>query len=168
MKLKQTHVMYAIVTSIVLIVFGLIIQVMHMSNNKALQYLGMLPLLIAVILNANAYSKANNANVSFKNIFGSCFKMVLIITAIVLVWSVISLQIFPEIKELAMEQALADMEKRGTPDDQIEMGMNFTNKFFTALVVGIVLTMYLFFGAIFSLIGAAVAKKNPVQQQLQP
>ncbi|OSZ82470.1 hypothetical protein CAP35_04150 [Chitinophagaceae bacterium IBVUCB1] len=168
MKLKQTHVMYAIVTSIVLIVFGLIIQVMHMSNNKALQYLGMLPLLIAVILNAMAYSKANEANVSFKNVFGSCFKMVLIITGIVLVWSFISLQIFPEIKTQAMEQAMAEMEKSNMPEEQMEMGLSYTEKFFTPIVMGAVLFMYLFWGAVFSLIGAAVAKKNPVQQQLQP
>jgi hypothetical protein len=55
------------------------------------------------------------------------------------------------------------MEGKNMSDDQIEQGIAFTKKFFTPLAIGGVLVSFLIMGVIGSLIGAAVAKKNPQQ-----
>jgi hypothetical protein len=48
-----------------------------------------------------------------------------------------------------------------TPDDQVEMALSFTKKFFWPFVIGGTILSTLFMGAIGSLLGAAVTKKNP-------
>jgi len=58
--------------------------------------------------------------------------------------------------------ARADMEKN--PDltsEQMDMGINFTRKFFLPLAIAAALFGTAIWGAIASLIGAALAKKNP-------
>ncbi len=52
-------------------------------------------------------------------------------------------------------------------EDQITQGVEFTKKFFMVFVLSAVLFGTLITGAIASLIGAAVAKKNPVSQSQQ-
>jgi sulfite exporter TauE/SafE len=43
----------------------------------------------------------------------------------------------------------------------MEASMNFMNKFFMVLVIGRTMLSYVIIGAIASLVGAAVTKKNP-------
>jgi ABC-type Na+ efflux pump permease subunit len=65
-------------------------------------------------------------------------------------------------KEKAMEAARKNMEAKGkmTPE-QITQALTFTKKFFMVFAIGATLLGYLIFGALASLIGAGVTKKNP-------
>jgi hypothetical protein len=91
------------------------------------------------------------------------FKVSAVIAIILLVYSLLSVNvIFPEIKEKTIEMQLKQMEERGMTEDQIETAMNFTKKYFTAFMIFGVLIGTIIFGCIASLIGAAVAKKKPM------
>jgi hypothetical protein len=46
-------------------------------------------------------------------------------------------------------------------EDQIEQALNMTKKFFMVFLIGGALLGYLLFGAIASVIGAAITKKDP-------
>ncbi len=162
--MKQTHKAYGLVAGIGMIILGLIFHLTDLSYNSWVQYVTMLPLLIAIILNANAYSKANDTNVTFGNVFSSGFKASAITALIMVAWTLISLQIFPEIKDKGIEMATQNMEERGMSEEQIQQGLEMTQKFFMVFAIGGMLFMTLFYGAIFSLIGAVVAKKNPRPQ----
>ena len=69
---------------------------------------------------------------------------------------------FPEIKEKTIEMQRLKMEERGMGDSQIEQAMDFTKKYFTVFMIFGVILGTMIFGSIASLIGAAVAKKKPV------
>ncbi len=164
----QTHKLHGLIAGIAMIVIGLIFHLTNLSYNSWVQYVTMLPLLVLTIINANAFSKANDTNVTFGNVFSSGFKLASITTIIMVIWVAISLQIFPEIRERGTEMAIKSMEEKGLSEEQIEQGLEMTKKFFMVFAIGGMLFMTLLYGAIFSLIGAAIAKKNPRQQPPAP
>lgn len=152
--------MYGGITGLALMILGLVLHVAGLSFDAWAPYVSYLVFLIGIILNANAYSKANNNYVTFGNVFSSGFKASAIVTLISVAWGIIFVMLFPEIKEKGMEKAMEDMAKRGMSEEQIEQGIEMTRKFFTVAMIGGLVFMYMFFGAIFSLIGAAIAKKK--------
>ena len=105
-----------------------------------------------------------NNQVTFGNLFLHGFKMSAVITVILVLWTILSvLLIFPEIKEKALDTARQQMEDGGKmTDSQIDQAIETTRKYFLVIVILTILFGTLIVGAIASLIGAAAAKKKPV------
>jgi hypothetical protein len=110
-----------------------------------------------------SYAKEMNGDVTFGSVFGHGFKTTAVFTSIVLVYTIIAVTVlFPEMKDKVMEAARLQMEKDNKlSETQIDQAISMTSKFFVPFAIGGVLIGYLILGAIGSLIGAAVAKKNP-------
>ena len=165
MEKKQTHIMYGFITGIFMTIISLVLYLTGLSfkpGMESIQYVVYLPFLVGVILNAIAYSKANDGFVTFGNIFGSCFKASMLVTLVIIAWSIISVFVFPDMKEKAMTMArdkMANSSQKMT-DEQMDMALNITKKYFTAIMIASVLFSTLFYGVIFSLIGGLVAKKK--------
>lgn len=161
MNQVQTHKTYGLITGLAVVVIAVIFYVAGISFESYTQWLVYIPFLVGLILNAQAFSKANNGYVTFGQTFSSCFKATAIITLIVLAWTFASSYIFPEMQQKAMEMAREKMEKDSKiTEEQIEMSMEMTRKYWTLFMVMGVVFGYMFFGAIFSLIAAATAKKK--------
>jgi uncharacterized protein DUF4199 len=165
MEKKQTHIMYGFVSGILMAVISLVLYLTGLSfkpGMEGIQYVAYLPFLVGIILNATAYSKANDGFVTFGNVFGSCFKAAMLVTLVVLAWSVISMMVFPDMKEKALALARDKMaaSSRNMTDEQMDAALNITKKYFSTFMIAGVLLGMLFYGAIFSLIGAAIAKKK--------
>ncbi len=161
MKKKDTHIMYGFIVGIVMVIINMILYVLGLAFKPGMQYIAYIPFLIGIILNAMAFSKANDGYVTFGNIFGSCFKASMIITIVILAWSILSMYIFPEMKDKAMSVAREKMaENPKMTDEQMDMGMNMMKKYWNVFLIGGVIVGTMFFGAIFSLIGGAVAEKK--------
>ena len=161
--MKQTHKTYGLVIALIMVVFNVVMYITGMAfKQSALSYLGYLPFLIGIIMNANAFSKANDGYVTFGNVFSSGFKASAIITIILLAWTLLSIfVIFPEMKDKAMEMAMEKMaENPDMGEEELEMGVSMMKKFFVPTMIGGIVFGTMFFGAIFSLIGAAIAKKK--------
>lgn len=151
---------HALIASAIVIVYGLVLHFAGLSFEKWAQYSELVPFIVLLFINANAYSKANNEYVTYGNVFGSGFKTSMIVGVILAIWGVISIFMFPEIKERAMEQAEQDMLARDLPEEQVEMSLQMTRDYFS-LFGGIFLFLfYAFWGTVFSLISAAVVKKK--------
>jgi len=162
MQRKQTHLTYGLIIGIAMIVVNAILLVTKLNTNPVLGMLGFVVFLVGIIMNGMAYSKANDADITFGQAFSSCFKATAVVALITVAWSLISLMIFPNMMEDAIEKARADMLAKGQlPEEQIEVALGYTRKFFKPLMIAGALFGTLFAGAIFSLIGAAIAKKNP-------
>lgn len=129
--------------------------------NPGIVYLVYIPFLIGIILNALAYSKANEGYVTFGNIFESCFKAVLIIMAVRVAWIPVSDFVFPEVKE----RALAEIHNKllynsKMTEEQVNTAFNIAKKVWFLGIIGSVIFATLFYGVIFSLIGGAIAEKK--------
>jgi len=168
MEKKQTHIAYGLVTGLIMVIISLVLYLTGlMFKGNYISTISMLPFLIAAILNAIAYSKANGGFVTFGNVFGSSFKMSMIVALVLVAWNIVALFAFPEMKEKIWEMSRETLAKNPKiTDEQIEMSMNMTKKFWNVIAVGGAIFGTLFYGAIFSLIGAAIAKKNGERPQI--
>ncbi|HET7118446.1 MAG TPA: DUF4199 domain-containing protein [Hanamia sp.] len=151
-----------IVISLILIVLGLVSYFLDMSDNKAMQWVGYIIFIAAIIWSVSSYGKQIDFNSTFGKYFSHGFKVTAIVTLFMVIFAAIFISIFPDIKEKAMEVARKSMEAKGNlSPDQITQALGITQKFFMVIVLVSALVGYLFFGAIASLIGAGITKKDP-------
>jgi hypothetical protein len=151
-----------IVIGLILVVLALISFLMDMQPNNYLQYVSYIVFIVGIIWSVSIYGKQIDHNSTFGNYFAHGFKVAAIITAIMVIYVIIIINVSPDMKEKAMDAARKKMESKGNlSSDQMNQALDITKRFFNVLVIGSTLIGYLIFGAIASLIGAGVTKKNP-------
>lgn len=157
-----TPVVKGLIISLILIVFGLVLYFTDQYMNKSLGYIQYAIILAGIIWGCTTYSNQLNNNVTFGNLFAHGFKITAVFTVILVVYTVLSLKVlFPEMTDKILEQTTSELEKQNMSEEQIDQAMSITKKFFVPFAIGGVLVGYMFIGAISSLLGAAIAKKNP-------
>jgi hypothetical protein len=126
-------------------------------------------LFIAIIFACVHFANQKDGYVTFGNVFSHGFKISAFVAIILVVYSLLSMTlIFPEIKEKALEMSRDKMEEKGNMTGaQIEQALNFTSKYFLVFAIFGVIIGTIIFGAIASVIGAAIARKKPVNPMEQ-
>jgi hypothetical protein len=158
---KQTHVPYGFISGLLMAVISLIIYVTGLTFKTGMSWLPHIPVLVGLILNANAYSKANEGYVTFGNVFGSCFKASMIVALVMIGYSVITIFVFPEMKEKMIEMQREQMAQNPKmTDEMMDTATDITQKYWNVMLMAGVIFGTLVAGAIYSLIAAAVAKKK--------
>jgi len=163
-KKVLSHVVKGLIVSLILIVIGLVAHFAGIETASWYRWLPLVILFAAIVWGCTYYSNQLDGYVTFGNIFSHGFKMSAVITVILIVWTLLSLTIiFPEMKEKSLEIARQQMEDRGKmSSEQIDQAIDMTRRFFLPFTIGYILFGTLIVGAIASLLGAAVAKKKPV------
>ena len=153
----------ALITSLICIVINLVMYVSNQLTNKSLGYIQMVLVIGVIIWACINYAKQMNGQVTFGNVFAHGFKITAGIAALMSIYTIISVKfIYPEIIEMTIDVARAEMEKKGNvPTDQMDIGL-FLRKFFLPSAIAGSLFGTAIIGAIASLIGAGLAKKNPI------
>lgn len=125
-------------------------------------------MIIALIIACIFYADQKGGYVTFGNVFMHGFITSIVITVILLVYTVLAFTVlFPDMKEKIFEMQVEQMEKRGMDSEKIEQGMSIARRFFWPFLIMGVIFGNLIFGCIASLLGAAFAKKkkvNPLDQ----
>jgi hypothetical protein len=148
--------------ALILIVLGLATYFTGQTQNKAVSSIGMVLYLVAIAYSTILYAKQKNGNVTFGNAFADGFKTSAAATALFVVYTFIAFKfIMPDIVDLSMEEARKNLVEKKMPQEQIDAALGMTQKFFIPFAIGGALFIYLIVGLIASLIGAAIAKKNP-------
>lgn len=152
-----------LVISLLIIVFSMVLYFTGQITNQALSYLQYVILIGGIIWSCTSYARQLNGNVSFGNVFAHGFKTTAVVIVLVTIYTILSIKVlFPDMLNVIIEQAKENMRKQpNVTDEQIDKGIDFMkNNFMTFAIAGIVL-IFGIVGLISSLIGAAVAKKNP-------
>lgn len=152
-----------IIITLVLIVFGLLLYFIDKMQHPALTYIQYALFLAGIIWACITYSQQLNANVTFGNLFAHGFKVTAVITALMLIYTVLALNfLFPDMVDKSIAMSRQKMESSGkVTDSQIDQQLNMVRDHFTLFAVAGIIIGFAIFGAISSLIGAAVAKKKP-------
>ena len=78
-----------------------------------------------------SYGKQVNYNSTFGNYFAHGFKVAALVTAIMIIYIVIFITLFPEFKEKAMDEArIAMQEKNNMTEEQIKQALEYDKKIF--------------------------------------
>jgi hypothetical protein len=165
MEKKTTSLTLGLIIAFALIAFSIVLYVSFpdFKQQQKYGYISFLILLGGIIYGCINHSKENKANVTFGNLFAFGFKTSAVIASLMVIYTALSLTvIFTEMKEKGIEQAREQMEAQDQlSETQIDDAIKMTEKIMLPLAIGGALVMYLVIGAISSLIGAAVANKNP-------
>lgn len=157
--------MYGFITGLIMIVISAAMVATKMNLDPKMQWIGStgyLVFFVGLIMNAMAFSKANNQDITFGQAFSSCFKASAIVALVVTAWALLSLVVFPNMERDMLEMTHQKLTEQGKlSEEQIETAMGWTKKLFKVSMIAGAVFMTMFVGALFSLIAAAVAKKNP-------
>jgi len=161
-KKVTSSVTMGIVISLVLIVLAIIAYITGIDQQSWYRWLSILIFAAGIIYVCTNYGKQMDNNVTFGNTFAFGFKTSALVTCLMVVFSIVFVLVFPEMKEKAIDTARKQMEeKQNMTEDQINTAISFVQKSFMLFVVLGSLFFYLVCGVIASLIGAAITKKNP-------
>jgi len=150
-----------IVISLILIVIALAAFFLDIDPKSGFQYISYVIFIAGIILSVTYYGKQIDHNATFGNYFAHGFKVAALVTCIMIIYIVIFILLFPDFKERALEKITAAMREKKLPEDQIAAYVGTWKKLFMVLAIAGTLVGYLIFGALASLIGAGVTKKNP-------
>jgi len=153
----------AILIALILIVVDLIGGFGHLRFEKWFSWISTVILAVSLIVVSINYGKKQNNQVTYGKVFGYAFKIALVISIVVALYSLLSSYvIFPEFRDQLLEKTRADMEaKGGLTEEQIDAGMAMTKKFIQPVPLALFAFLgTLFFGTIAALLGAAFTKKS--------
>lgn len=152
--------MYGFVTGLAMVILGVVLYVADLAFQSWSQWVSYIPFLIGLILNAQAYAKANDHFVTYGQVWSSGFKASAIITLVLVAWGLVSSYVFPEMREKGMEIARESMIKNGMDDEQIDQAIEMSQKFYTPFMMGGIVFGTMIVGAILSAIAAGIPKKK--------
>jgi type III secretory pathway component EscS len=161
-KKITTPVLAGIIISLILIVESIIMYLTGLYLQTWAQYIGFAVFVAGIIWAVINNAKEKNSDVTYGQLFGFGFKIVAVVTCLMILYAVLSGFIFPDAKQKIMDMARQNaLAKPGADADQVDKGMDIFSKNYTLFIVLGLLFWYLLVGVVVSLIAAAIPKKNP-------
>lgn len=153
----------ALILTLVLFVLDIVAGFAHFKFATWYRWLPAIILFVIVLLACVNYASQKNGDVTFGNVFSFGFKVSAITGCLAVITFLLSVYlIFPDTRDQVLDQARTQMEKQGNlSEEQINAALDITRKFFLPFGIAGAVIFTIIVGAIGSLIGAAIAKKNP-------
>jgi len=162
MNNKTSHILAGSVIGGVLVLVNVIFIIFDLTGNTKVSWIGSvinIGLLVYFILE---FGKQHDHLKSFGELFSYGFKATALTTLILTAFMVIYSFAFPGAADKAMEIAREQMSTQpNLSDETIDSAVEMTRKFYFPILIGGTIFGTMLIGAIGSLIGAAVTKKNP-------
>lgn len=157
----KTHLQWGILIAVVMIVLFVVYYVFSVPQQGFSRWIPTLLFVILIIIAQQSHAKALAHRVTYGELFTNGFKTTAVTTSLYVVFLILFLIFIPGFKEQSLQMAREAMEKRGNmTEEQINMAMSFTEKYFTVFMLAGTIFGTLIAGAIASLIGAAIARKE--------
>lgn len=151
-----------VIIGLVIIVYSLVIYFLDVPNTSSFQWISYLLYLAGIIWAIVSFGKQIDHNATFGKYFSHGFKTSAIVTIIMILFMILFVMVFPEIKEKGLEEARKAMDQQDQLSaEQKKQALEMSKKFFTPFLIGGTMFYYILLGAIASLIGAGVARKDP-------
>jgi hypothetical protein len=165
-----THIVKGLILSAFSIVFSVVMYVFNLFEYSWLSWVSTAVVMGGLIYGNILYANQNNNNVTFGNLFAHGFKTTAVLIVITTAYTVLAFKVFfPDMIDMILEISRKKMlENPQMTDEMIEQAMSMTKKFFVPFAIGGTILGTGFTGAIASLIGAGVAKKNPIDPFSNP
>ena len=162
-KQVTSHIVKGAILGAFSILISIIVYVFDLYSIKWLSLVSYSVILAGIIYSNIVYSNQNNNNERFGNIFAHGFKITSVFIVISVLFTVLFFNLLPEMIDKTIDLQRIELEKKPElTDEMIENILIMQKKnFWTFTIAGIIIFTGIM-GAIASLIGAGVAKKNPV------
>jgi hypothetical protein len=164
-KASSDFIGKGVVLSLILIVVNLIGGFAHLQFETWFKWIPTIVQVAVMIIFCIQFGKQQTDGVTFGKVFGYGFKVALVVSILITIYSVISiLFIFPEFVDQTLQQTRSTLEAKGNlSEDQIDQGMAMTKKFMQPVPLAIFAFLgSLFVGTIAALLGGAFTRKSEV------
>lgn len=161
--LKKGSIQFGVIGGLASIIVSLILYFANLQLEPWAKWISSLVLIGAVILGIRAIAKQNqNLELPFGTLFGGGMLVTLIITIFTIAYFLFYIKLIePDFVDKILDISRQQMAQKGLNDDQIEKAVEMSKKFMTpGLMVLFSSIGTLLIGAIASLIGAAIFKKE--------
>lgn len=158
-----THITKGIIISLIFIVYSLAGHLLNIEFESWYGWVAAALFITAIIISVNIYGKQLNNNVTFGNLFSHGFKTTAVVICITFLFTLLSVYVlFPDTIDKMMQKGVEQAINSGKmTSDQAEQSAPMMRKIITISVLAGSIFMNALLGAIASLIGAAITKKNP-------
>jgi uncharacterized membrane protein YciS (DUF1049 family) len=158
-----SHITKGLIIAAVLSLLDLAAGIWDFKLTPAFRWVPMIVLSGSLIWACVSFGAQNNYTESFGNLFAHGFKTTAVVGCIFVIYTLLAvLVIFPGTKDIALEEARKQMERKGdVSEENIKQGLAITRRFFIPFTIAGSLFGTILVGAMASLIGAAVTKKKP-------
>ena len=162
MNRKTSHLLAGGVTGAVLVLINVIFIVFDLTGNTKVSWIGSVINIALLVYFILEFGKQQEYTKSFGELFSYGFKATAFTTIILTAFMVVYSFAFPNAADKAMEIAREQMSNQpNMSEETIESAIEMTKKFYFPILIGGTIFGTMLVGAIGSLIGAAVTKKNP-------
>jgi hypothetical protein len=156
------HTTKGLLLALLLIIIDIVASIAGIKFETWFRWLPTLIFLAVIIWACINYANQMDNQLTFGNLFVHGFKTSAVVASIMVIYTVLSLYvIFPEQIEQGLEMARQQMEEKNIPQANIDQGLELARKFNVPFAIMGAIFGTLIVGAIGSLIGGAIAKKNP-------
>ncbi len=165
-KKIMSPIIKGVIIVLAIIAFAVYTSVIGIEKAQKFGWVQYILIIAGIIWACMGYAKQKDGNVSFGNVFAHGFKVTAIVTCLFILYLALSLKfIFPEIKEQSiaiMRNEIGKQPKQpGQNSEQLDKIVAGVSNNFIMITAGGTLIVFLIVGAVASLAGAVVAKKNP-------
>lgn len=162
-KKPITHVVAGLLIAAIVIVLSMVMMmVAKTKNSPGGGWFTYLVIVAGLIYFIGQYGKAKNYHVGFGDLFSYGFKTTAVYTVVFLGFLIVFILLFPDFKTNALEAVRTEMEnQKNATEEQTEQALGLMEKYFWLFAVGTTMLGFVIVGAIGSLLGAAITKKNP-------
>jgi hypothetical protein len=152
---------WALISLAIAIVITYAIQFSKLDMNSPVKYLGYIPFLVCLFLAQKEFKDELGGYITFGEAFSAGFRYALFNGLLLAVFTYLYLAILsPDVFAKSMETARQGMVEKNMSDEQIEKAMGIATKFGPVFGAFFLAIWYAIVGAIVSLIGAAIFKKE--------
>lgn len=163
MEKKMTSAVTAgLITAATLIVLALVIYFAKLNDEQWPQYLGIGLYMVAIVAFIQLHAGQTGGNASFGQLIGFGFRIIPVVIILMILYTVASVYLFPEVKQAFLDyQRTEALKLQNNTEMQIDENIKNLSKNYTILIVMGQLFFYMVGGALATVTGAVIAKKNP-------
>lgn len=162
MEKKPTSAVKAgLITSLVLIVLALVLYFTKQHDQKWGQYAGLTLYMLAIVIGISIHGKESGYRAGFGLLFSFGFRMVAVVISMMVLYTIASVYMFPDVKREFLEfNRAAALKLQDKTPAQVEDDIRMLSKNYIILIIMGQLFYYMVLGAIASATGALITKKN--------
>jgi hypothetical protein len=159
----MTHITKGFMLALVLIVVSLVGHVLNIDLETWFGWISVGIFIIAIIWCVHYYGAQMNNNVTFGNLFAHGFKVTAVAICITFLYTLLAVYVlFPDSIDRVVEKGIDKAIQDGKMTrDQVDKSWEMIKKITTVSILAGSVIVNAIIGAISSLIGAAITKKNP-------
>lgn len=159
---NKLGIVFGLVTGGAIVGYSFLMKAIHTPVESPVNFVVHVIFLLGVLWFIYSYSKENTHENTFKDLFKAGFRMVAIVTLVMLVTTLLMLYFDSSIKEKYLQGYHVELQRLKKSPAEINSEIAKARERFTMSEVMLTLYQYIFEGVLFTLAGAALFKKNKV------